>query len=389
MKRILIILLAALLLPAMAGCRTRTTGIVPETTETGVAETSLCTQPQIEETLPNPPSREEEEEEEEPADIVSEETTLPEESLPETEPEPILPPETEAETVPETTAVTEAETEDIPPQEAEPDPNALTKEDPDAQRKEYDPGASVDVVPGADNSLLTEDDGQDEQAGIASAPDAEQIGGRENEQAEKTATEIVPAEEAEQIGVADDAETAETALFFYQTLLYDRLSSLFECQRLFIYWETPEAYRTVFKTSAEHQLILDAGAYDVSAKLLEENLTVDDGWVQRKNPGAVVKAVSSQILGYGISDTSAAQNVYADIISRPGWNGIDAVISGRVILLSEDMLESQAMRTAAAVYIAKALYPAEFADINPLEALTLLTEEADGYAASGTFVYIG
>ena len=382
MKRISIILSAALLMLTMTGCRTRTTAVAPETSDTGVAETQPpATQPPVAETHPptQPPIRETPP----PAPPEEEEPVAPEEPLPETKPEQNAPAEKE----PEQAVLTETEPERIDPVEAEPDPNALTEEDPDAQRKEYDPDASAEVAPGADNSLrlYTEDGGQ---AGAAGDPGAEQTGGRQDEQADKVITETVPAEEADQVGVADDAEIADTALFYYQTLLYDRLSSLFECQRLYIYWETPDDYRTVFKTSAEHQIILDAGAYDVSAKLLEENLTVDDGWVQRKNPGAIVKAVKSETLGYGVSGTSAAQGIYADITSRSGWSGIDAVQSGRVILLSEDMLGSQAMRTAAAVYIAKVLYPEEFSDIDPDEALALLTEESAGYAASGTFIYV-
>lgn len=336
MKRILPLFLAAILLLTMTGCRTRTTLVTPELSGTGVEEIT-------------PPT-------ETPKEDASD------------------------------TTVEDPGAQETPAQEVEPDPNAPTEEDPDAQRKEYDSNASAEVSPGADNSLRTEDE---EQPGPASDPNAEQTGGQKNEQAGQTVTETVSAEEADQTGVADDAEVADTALFYYQTLLYDRLSSLFECERLYIYWETPEAYRTVFKTSKEHQLILDAGAYDVSAKLLEENLTVDDGWVQRKNPGAIVKVVGANALGYGVSGTSTAQSIRSDIIARPGWSDIDAFKSGRVILISEEMMDSQAMRTAAAVYIAKALYPAEFSDIDPHEALTLLSQEATGHAASGTFVYIG
>ena len=335
MKRILSVFLAAILLLTMTGCRTRTTAVLPELSGAGI-----------------------------------EETTPPDETVKE---------------APSDTVLEDPAAQEPPAQETEPDPNAPTEEDPDAQRKKYDSDASAEVAPDADNSLRTEDD---EQSGTVSDSNAEQPGGQQNEQAGQTVTETVPAEKADQTGVADDAEVADTALFYYQTLLHDRLSSLFECERLYIYWETLEAYRTVFKTSREHQLILDAGAYDVSAKLLEENLTVDAGWVQRKNPGVIVKVVGAQVLGYGVSGTSAAQSIWSDITSRPSWSDIDAVKSGRVILLSEELLNSQAMRTAAAVYLAKAMYPAEFFDVDPQEALELLTQEATGYAASGTFIYI-
>ena len=92
-------------------------------------------------------------------------------------------------------------------------------------------------------------------------------------------------DEAEQKGVSEDAAEADSAMTFYSVLLQERTDSLFECQRMNVYWETKEDHRTVFKTSAEHQLMLKAGAYDVSARLMEPNLHVDDGWSVRKNPG--------------------------------------------------------------------------------------------------------
>lgn len=337
MKRIYALLMAVVLLLALTGCRSRTTAVVPGASEQE-ASSGLSESLEVPEQGPNQAA----------------EKDVPEE-----------PPKE---------------------QEAEPDPNAPTEEDPESDRKEYDENASAEIAPGADNVLQTE--GEEENVS-GHDPSAEQGGNKTDDQAEHTVTETVPAEEADQTGVADDAEIADTAIYYYQTLLSDRLSSLFECQRLYIYWETPESYRTVFKTSQEHQLILDAGAYDVSAKLLEENLTVDDGWVQRKNPGAIVKVVSSQVLGYDVSGTSAAQGVWNEMISRHGWNEIDAVKNGCVIVLSEDMLDSQAMRTAAAVHLAKILYPAQFEDVDPAEALRALSEEATGHAASGTFVFVG
>ena len=74
------------------------------------------------------------------------------------------------------------------------------------------------------------------------------------------------------------------------------MSGLFECQRFYIYWETAEDYHTVHKSSDEHQIISNAGAYDVSAKLQNDALIVDDGWIQRKDPGVIVKVVERSSL---------------------------------------------------------------------------------------------
>ena len=200
---------------------------------------------------------------------------------------------------------------------------------------------------------------------------------------------LVPADQAENIGADESGQTAETALLYYQTLMEDRLSGLFECQRFYIYWETAEDYHTVHKSSDEHQIISNAGAYDVSAKLQNDALIVDDGWIQRKNPGVIVKVVERSVLGSGVSSTRQAETVCGALKAREGWSGLDAVRNGRVILLSEELLSGQARRTGAAVLLAKAMYPSLFSDTDGGEALRALTQEAYCAPASGTFIYVG
>ena len=112
----------------------------------------------------------------------------------------------------------------------------------------------------------------------------------------------------------------------------------------------------------------------MSAKLQNDALIVDDGWIQRKDPGVIVKVVKT---------------VCGALKAREGWSGLDAVRNGRVILLSEELLSSQARRTGAAVLLAKAMYPSLFSDTDAEEALRAHTQEAYGAPASGTFIYVG
>ena len=260
-------------------------------------------------------------------------------------------------------------------EDAEDDPaDAPTATDPDSDRKTYAEDADAEIVPGADKTLTQQGDGgktpeHDANGGATGAKDATT--------GELTATETVPADQAENTGADESGQTAETALLYYQTLLEDRLSGLFECQRFYIYWETAEDYHTVHKSSDEHQIILNAGAYDVSAKLQNDALIVDDGWIQRKD------------LGSGVSSTRQAETVCGALKAREGWSGLDAVRNGRVILLSEELLSGQARRTGAAVLLAKAMYPSLFSDTDGGEALRALTQEAYGAPASGTFIYVG
>lgn len=329
MKRTKILILLAALLLTLTGCRTRTTGPVPPPGESGPAtETEPGQAEQVEDA------------EEDPAE--------------------------------------EGDTK--------PDSDTPTVTDPESDRKTYAQDADAEIVPGADHALTQQGDG-----GKTPEHDSngDPGGAKDSANGEKTAKETVPADQASQTGADQGGQTAETAQLYYQTLLDDRLSDLFECQRFYVYWETPEDYRTVHKSSDEHQIILKAGAYDASAKLQSDALTVDDGWIQRKNPGVIVKVVERSVLGSGVQSTRQAEAVCGALKAREGWSQIDAVQNSRVILLSQELLSGGAGKTGAEVLLAKAIYPALFGDTDGDEALQALTQEASGAPASGTFIYVG
>ncbi len=265
-------------------------------------------------------------------------------------------------------------------------PGGRTKENPDAERKEFDENAPVEIVFGTERELNAEGEGE---GASLDDEEAETAVSRLNDLAEETATQTVPASEAGQIGVSPDADEADSALTYYTVLLQDRMGSLFECQRLNVYWETADDHVTIYKTSPEHELILNAGAYDVSARLLSENLCVDDGWIVRKNPGVIVKVVDSSTLGSGVHSTAAAKTVYRNLISRNGFGGIDAVRNQRVLILSEELLDVPYLQTVAMLLIAKTANEDAMSDVDFDEALNMLMEEATGMLPSGTYYYSG
>ena len=266
------------------------------------------------------------------------------------------------------------------------EPGGRTRENPEASRREYDESRPAEILPGSERTVH----GAGEGPGYSgSGEESDRSAAKLNEDAEKTAKQTVPAEEAEQKGVSEDAAEADSAMTYYSVLLQDRMGSLFECQRKNVYWETKEDHVTVFKTSPEHALILNAGAYDVSARLLEANLHVDDGWIGRKNPEVIVKVVDRSVLGTGAGSAGAARSVYAGLLSREGWSGMEAVRNGRVLLLSEELLEAPHLQLAAMLILAKTANPELFADLDADRALEMLSEEATGTVPAGIFCYSG
>jgi ABC-type Fe3+-hydroxamate transport system substrate-binding protein len=134
-------------------------------------------------------------------------------------------------------------------------------------------------------------------------------------------------------------------------------------------------------------MILGAGAYDVSSRLLAENLKVDDGWVTRKNPEVIVKITDSSVLGSGVSSTAAAAAVSRELAAREGWSGIDAVRNHRVLLISREMLGAPWLRLAAEILIARCGNRELFADVDPQKMMEMLAEEATGSLPGGIFHY--
>ena len=266
----------------------------------------------------------------------------------------------------------------------EADPGDQTREDPGSPRRAYDENAPAEILPGAERAVQGEGEGS---GAFAPGNDADPAAAKLNAGAEDTASRTAPAEEADRTGVSEDAEEADSAMTYFTVLLQDRMGSLFECQRMNVYWETPADHVTIHKTSPEHALILNAGAYDVSARLLPENLRVDDGWIGRKNPDVVVKVVDSGVLGSGTVSDAAARGVCAALLSREGWAAMGAVQRGRVLLLSEELLRAPYLQTAAMLAIAKTANPDVMADVDVAKALEMLTEEATGVIPSGIFFY--
>ena len=260
-----------------------------------------------------------------------------------------------------------------------------TVEDPRSEKREFDETASAEIVAGTDRELHGGGDGAGLSAwGGEGAPSAPKI----DAQADKTATQTLPSQDAERMGASEDGEEAPSSLTYYTVLLRDRLGTLYECKRMNVYWETEEDHVTVSRDSAEHALIAESGSYDVSSRLLPENLLVDDGWIARKAPDVIVKAAPEGVLGHAVASPTAARALRAELIARPGWKEIPAVRQGRVLLVSREFLEAPHLRTALELLLAKTAYPSLFADVDVSAALAALTEEAAGTPAEGIW-YVG
>ena len=245
------------------------------------------------------------------------------------------------------------------------------------QAASSDSGAAADGEPEA----LTENGGETVENPLAERAEYDEAADSRALQldsaAELAAVKTLPAEEAERLGVSESAPVAETAQRYYAALLQSRLRTLFECKKQNVYIETQTAFVTVYKASAEHALVLSAGGYDVAGKRMENDLAVDGGWVQRKNPDFIVKFVAASALN---GDT------LGELLARDGLRETAAAKNGRALLLCESMTDAPQLQTAAALCLAKAMYPDLFADIDAAQAVGQLADEA-GAQTGGPWFY--
>lgn len=165
------------------------------------------------------------------------------------------------------------------------------------------------------------------------------------------------------------------------------LGSMYECQKGYVYLETTDDFTTINRSDARHRLILDAGGYNCGDKLLTDKLTVDAGWVLRKNPAVMVKCVGSDVLGAEVSDTTAAAAEYAEFVAREGLDGASAVINGRVLLLSDELFATDEGRLLAKLFIARELYPTLFGESDIDEFMAEIRDGGGVDFTDGLFAY--
>jgi len=273
----------------------------------------------------------------------------------------------------------------VPPDEmTKPDPEVKPPDDETEPPLEYIPVVYVDAIVDDFSPLVVEI--EDDEARRYGTEDTEtpenddHIIGVEADE-ENEVENIITIEQPSDVD--DDAVIGADGgvvglITTYSTLLRQGVNSIFPCQLLNIYAETPEELVTVARGSEIYRLMEDSGGINVSSRLTADGLAVTADWVVRRNPDIIVKFVDGSVLGNGITSTHAASDMLASMMARPDWSAIEAVRNNRIILLSEQMLDTEATRLSAQLLIAYMMYPELFDGININSVVARLMEDMDG-----------
>lgn len=146
--------------------------------------------------------------------------------------------------------------------------------------------------------------------------------------------------------------------------------------------------------------LAEAGAMDISEALKDSSdngrsTTLDMEYILEQDPDAwfIVggeAADSSKdglLMGYGVTEDELLASAEGMIDSRPGWSNMKAVKEQQIFAVENNLLRT--LRDYIVVeYIAKCLYPDEFADVDPEQELKDFSEKyIPSIPTDGIFLY--
>ncbi|MEM2025662.1 MAG: ABC transporter substrate-binding protein [Desulfurococcaceae archaeon] len=145
-----------------------------------------------------------------------------------------------------------------------------------------------------------------------------------------------------------------------------RVAGLKPEEKLRVYWEGYSDYSAAGPSSGWDTILRLAGGVNVFADSPISYPKVSPEAVVERNPDAIVKSGSPSAYDpYKAVDLKPLEGVRSGIMGRPGWSGVKAVEEGRVYVLCTSYLHYLFGMVAERAYVAKALYPSLFGDVDP------------------------
>ena len=172
-------------------------------------------------------------------------------------------------------------------------------------------------------------------------------------------------------------------------LVVSRVGGLPAQQKPSVYWEGMSDYSTCSADSSDGGVLELAAARNVAADFRIPWPKVTPEWVLAKNPEIIIKCPGTAKVpsGYGQTD-DAMQKQREDIMSRPGWQRIDAVKNGKVYVLSGRSIAGP-QAVIGLLYTAKWLHPELFQDVAPSAVHGAMLKEFYGLEYKGAWAYTG
>ena len=107
--------------------------------------------------------------------------------------------------------------------------------------------------------------------------------------------------------------------------------------------------------SGNNELIVSANAINIAAKLNIQYPKISTEWLLEEDPDVIIKIIPSETIN---------EALHQKLVSRAGWDKLNAVKNKQVFLISNDLC-SGPRAMIGCLYVAKWCYPEKFASVDP------------------------
>jgi len=162
------------------------------------------------------------------------------------------------------------------------------------------------------------------------------------------------------LGADEKAEELAGFVTKYTDLVDQRINRLNLAEgwkpKVFFEWHSP--YETASAETSFHKPISQAGGLNIAAGQPVHTPVVSSEWVIDQNPDVIVCRVS------GDATLEQMLEKYEDVVSRPGWENIEAVKNHQVHVIKSDVFLTFRYPVGL-LYYATWFHPELFGDIDP------------------------
>ncbi|NFA59871.1 ABC transporter substrate-binding protein [Clostridium sporogenes] len=170
-------------------------------------------------------------------------------------------------------------------------------------------------------------------------------------------------------------------------MIKERVKDIKPEEKVKVYWEEHSDYKSASKGSAGAEMLDIAGVENIAGKEPVAYPQVNKEWIVERNPQVVVKLGTSKLpLGYEEKDTNRIEKYANKIITRTGWNKIDAVKNKKVYIMSNE-IGTSTRSVVGIYYLAKWCYPDKFKDLNSERVHKELLEKFYNVKYKGIWTY--
>ncbi len=175
----------------------------------------------------------------------------------------------------------------------------------------------------------------------------------------------------------------------YRQLIETRLKDIKPADKPTVYFEGYVDYSTVARGSGGDEMVNWAGGINIAGMEEVKYPKISSEWILQKNPQVIVKTISSnsQAMGEGYTDPTAVKALYDKMTARAGWQELAAVRNQKILFLAQDIGTTPEGSIIGMLYMAKAMYPDRFADIDTYVIYKQMKKEFYHVDTHGIMIY--